>query len=75
MNQEKNKMDKTVEITKRELEVLEFLADGMTTDDIAREMFLSPATVDTHRRNIIKKLDVNNITEAVAHGLRTGLIK
>lgn len=47
-------------ITRREKEVLELLADGLTNNEIAEKLFLSAATVDSHRKSLIAKLNAKN---------------
>ena len=47
-------------ITQREHEVLRFMAEGQTTSQIAEEMYISPLTVESHRRNLLQKFQVNN---------------
>jgi DNA-binding CsgD family transcriptional regulator len=61
-------------LSKRELETLNWLADGQKSEVVAQILNISKETVDTHRRNIIHKLGVNNITAAVAKAMRSGLI-
>ena len=47
-------------LTKRELEVLKMIAQEMTNDEIAKSLFISKRTVDTHRQNLLNKLNVKN---------------
>ncbi len=47
-------------LTRREKEILRLLADGLTTPDIAKKIFVSPLTVETHRRNLLSKFNVPN---------------
>jgi len=47
-------------LTKRELEILKMIAFEMTNDEIAKSLFISKRTVDTHRQNLLNKLDVKN---------------
>lgn len=61
-------------LTQRELEVLELCAAGSSVDDISRSVYLSPATVRTHLRNIYRKLGVPNRAGAVAQAMRRNLI-
>lgn len=49
-----------IPLTKRELEILKLVGTGMTNVEIGRQLFISPRTVDTHRRNLMKKLDLHN---------------
>lgn len=50
------------------------MAMGKTTKEIASERFLSVYTVMTHRKNIFRKLQVNNAHEAVRYALRAGIV-
>jgi DNA-binding NarL/FixJ family response regulator len=63
-----------VALTTRETEVLKWLAKGVPTKSIAIELGISRSSVDTHLRNIFRKLGVNNRGEAVNVGLRVGLL-
>ena len=64
----------TVNLTKTEQEVLKDIALGMTTKEIAAKRFSSFHTVNTHRKNIFRKLGVNNVHEATKYALRAGLV-
>lgn len=57
------------ELTKREKEILSHIASGLTNPEIAEKLFLSPATIKTHRKNIMRKLDVNNTASLVKYAL------
>jgi len=61
-------------LSKRETEVLQLLADGLTTDSVARSLFLSPATVRSYAETAMQKLETRNRTHAVAAAIREGLI-
>ena len=61
-------------LTPREREVLQMAADGRNAPAIARELYVSPVTVNTHFANIYAKLDVNERAAAVARAMRLGLI-
>jgi DNA-binding NarL/FixJ family response regulator len=63
------------QLTAREVEILQSIADGKTTDDIAASLFLSPHTVNSHVRSILSKLAVHSKLDAVLFGLRNGLIE
>lgn len=52
-------------ITRREKEVLELIAAGMTNNEIARQLFISSTTVDTHRKNLLSKLGAKNTASLV----------
>ncbi len=62
-------------LSKRELEVLECLAQGKTTLQIAAELFVSENTVKTHVRHILGKLEASNRAEAVSKASQMGLIR
>jgi DNA-binding NarL/FixJ family response regulator len=47
-------------LTEREVEVLKMIAEEMTSPEIAEKLFISPKTVETHRKNLMKKIGVNN---------------
>ena len=63
-----------VELSNREVEVLEQLAQGLSYTTIAKNIFLSPSTVRKHIENIYKKLQVHNKLEAVQKARRQNLI-
>ena len=60
---------KTRCVTNRELEILKYVAEGLTNKEIASKLFISPRTVETHRRNIIQKLKVKNTAGLVKYYL------
>jgi DNA-binding CsgD family transcriptional regulator len=62
-------------LTARETEILELIARGHSTVAIADRLFLSPHTVQTHRKRIIRKLNINSPTEFVIYALDFGLLK
>lgn len=63
-----------VKLSPREREVVVYLARGLTATEIADALFISKNTVKTHIRRILKKLNVSNRAEAVAHASALGLI-
>ena len=66
--------EEDVKLTRTETEILKDIALGMTTKEIAEKRFSSFHTVNTHRKNIFRKLGVNNVHEATKYALRAGLI-
>ena len=60
-------------LTAREREVLQLLAEGFTTKEIASELFISSKTVETHRRHIMQKLQIDSIAELTKYAIREGL--
>lgn len=61
-------------ISSREKEVLELLAQGLNTDEIAMELFISNETVKSHRKNLLSKLNKKNVAELIAYSIRKGVI-
>jgi DNA-binding NarL/FixJ family response regulator len=61
-------------LTPRELEVLRTLTEGLATPEVCERMGISPNTLRTHVQNIMAKLGVHSKLEAVAFGLRHGLV-
>ncbi len=61
-------------LTAREHEVLQLIAEGYTTNEIADLMSISPHTANRHRANIMQKMDVRNQIELVREGVKRGLI-
>jgi len=61
------------ELTRREREVLKLLAEGLRTAGIASRMHLAPSTVEVHRRNLMRKLDLHTVAELTKYALREGL--
>jgi len=70
---QKNEEVKIV-LTRREKEVLELIADGLTNNEIGGKLFISPATVDTHRKNLLAKLDAKNTASLVKMAMQLQLI-
>jgi len=62
-------------LTARQSEILQMLADGMHTEEVARQLGLSTETVRTHTKRILSKLGAGTRTQAVAIGIRSGLIE
>lgn len=65
-------VDTPIQLTQREMEVLQLLAQGLSNKEIARHLTVSPRTVNFHLDNIYSKLGVSSRTEAVIYALRRG---
>lgn len=63
-----------LEISKRELEILTLLAQGLSNQEIAAKLFVSVSTVKTHNQNLFSKLDVQRRTQAIEKAKRLNLI-
>jgi two-component system, NarL family, nitrate/nitrite response regulator NarL len=71
----KSKDDELAHLSKRELEIVKLISEELTTQEIAEKLFLSPHTVDTHRKNLLAKLNVRNTAGLVKFALQHGLDK
>lgn len=65
---------KLAELTDRELEILKCIAEGHSNKEIGEQLFISHRTVDTHRTNLMQKLDVHNIAGLVRIAITSGLV-
>ncbi|WP_282054366.1 response regulator [Maribacter luteus] len=61
-------------LTRREKHILTLIAEGKTTNKIAEELFISPLTVETHRRNLMQKLEVSNAASLIKVAIEKHLI-
>ena len=61
-------------LTRREKEVLELIAEGLTNNVIAQQLFISPSTVDTHRKNLLAKLEAKNTASLIRLATQLQLI-
>lgn len=59
-------------ITKREQEVLTYIVKGLTSSEIAKRLYISPRTVETHRANLMQKLNIKNTAGLVRYALQEG---
>lgn len=70
-------LDQEVEeksLTTREVEIVQLIADGHTTNEIADKLFISPKTVNNHRTNILTKLKVRNSMELIRYAIKGHII-
>lgn len=61
-------------LTKREMDVMQLLAKGLTNREVAKQLVISPSTVQTHRTHIMEKLNLNNRTELIRYAMRHNLL-
>ncbi|MCK9451210.1 MAG: response regulator transcription factor [Bacteroidales bacterium] len=66
--------NKIASLTEREIEILKCIADGLSNKEIGEQLFISHRTVDTHRTNLMKKLEVSNIAGLIRYALKNGFV-
>ena len=64
----------TSKISSREKEVLHLIANEYTTNEIAAELYLSPHTVISHRKNLLQKMHAKNVAGMVRRGFEIGIL-
>lgn len=70
------KMDPVIaSLTEREIEILKLITQGLTNKEIGDQLFISHRTVDTHRTNLMKKLEVNNIAGLIRFAIKNGFVE
>lgn len=62
------------QLTEREIDIIRLIADELSSNEIAERLFIAPKTVETHRHNIIKKLNVKNTVGIVKYAIKNGLV-
>jgi DNA-binding NarL/FixJ family response regulator len=61
-------------LTKREKEVVKLVAEGLTNIEISKRLFISVDTVDSHRKNLYTKLNVNNTASLIRYAIENGIV-
>jgi len=61
-------------LTRREIEIIRYISNGMTNHEIAGKLFLSTMTVDSHRKNILTKLQLRNSAALVKYAAENHLL-
>lgn len=74
LNQRNKKPKTEVPLTPRELEILRLIASEYSNPEIAEKLFISVRTVDTHRRNLLEKLNLKNTAGLVKYAIKQGLL-
>jgi DNA-binding NarL/FixJ family response regulator len=70
----KKPKEDAIKLTKREIEIIKLIADGLTSQQMADKLFISPRTVETHRANLMKKVGVKNAIELVKKAQQLNLL-
>ncbi|MBN2069989.1 MAG: response regulator transcription factor [Candidatus Krumholzibacteriota bacterium] len=68
------KADEFSRLTKREREILQYIAEGLTSQKIGEELFISKKTVENHRANIMNKLNIHETAGLVMYAVKIGLV-
>ena len=63
-----------IKLTVREIEIIKLIAEGYTNKEIGDQLFISHRTVDTHRTNLMKKIEVNNVAGIISYAIKNGFI-
>lgn len=74
LGETKSVMEDNVQLTSSEVEIVKLIAGGMTTKEIAEKKCISFHTVNTHRKNIFRKLGVSNASELIIRAIKSGWI-
>ena len=61
-------------LTRREREVIKLIAEGRRTKEIAEYLSLSPKTIEKHRTNLMRKLDLHNVSEVTVYAIKNGFV-
>lgn len=61
-------------LSEREIEIIKVLADGLSSKEIAETLFISPRTVESHKANILEKLNLKNNIELVKYAIKHGIV-
>jgi DNA-binding NarL/FixJ family response regulator len=62
-------------LSPREIEILKLIANGLSNNEIAKKLFISPNTVDTHRTNLMQKLNIHNVVGLMKYAIKNGLLE
>ncbi|UTA69239.1 MULTISPECIES: response regulator transcription factor [Emticicia] len=71
----KDEIGEHVPLTAREIEIMQLIIQEFTNAEIAEKIFISPTTVETHRRNLMKKLGVSSALALMKYAMKHGLVK
>jgi DNA-binding NarL/FixJ family response regulator len=69
-----NKSSSSTQLTSRQREILQLIAEGRTTKEIAELLYISVKTVETHRMQLMKRLDIFDVAGLVRYAIRMGLV-
>ena len=72
---ERESSERAPKLTRRELEVLQLISEGLNTRAISRRLWVTDETVKTHVRRLLDKLEARTRAHAVANGFRRGILR
>jgi DNA-binding NarL/FixJ family response regulator len=72
---EQGEIQKQAHLTKREKEILRLIVEGLSTKQIADQLFLGEETIKSHRKNLMSKLEVNNVAALVKRAMEDKLVR
>jgi len=64
-----------ISLSEREIEIIALLSDGMSSKEIGDKLFISSRTVESHKANILSKLNLRNCAEMIKYSIKQGIIK
>ena len=70
-----NEADGFSDLSEREVEILQLIAEGKSTREISEKLFISVKTVGTHKQHILEKLNLKTNTDIIKYALKKGLIQ
>ena len=62
------------QLSEREIEIIKLVVDGLSNAQIGEKLFISKRTVDTHRNNVLQKLNLKNTAQLVRYAIKSGLV-
>jgi DNA-binding NarL/FixJ family response regulator len=68
-------LHQNIELSDREVDVLRLICEGLSAREIGEKLFVSPRTVETHKRNIMEKFDVNSVSKLIVAALKNEILK
>lgn len=68
------KVNRNIDLTHRELEVLEAICSGLNTTEIGKQLYIANSTVTTHKKNLYKKFAVNNAVKLMLKAIHYKLV-
>ncbi|MBN2892151.1 MAG: response regulator transcription factor [Bacteroidales bacterium] len=75
VNLEENLKKQKAILSEREIEIIKLLCDGLSFKEISDKLFISTRTVETHKKNIMEKLELKSIPELVKYAIKNGIIE